>query len=239
MANIEFQSKLQLGVFWFIISTVRVITVPHAARLEFRRNSSTEMDCCFSLLQEFHPAASRPRWSRQGTNPGMSRAIDCLSTEGRRGAVGFCSVSSRKWDQTYSQAARPATNSLGGQEITSDPAFYDPQLSAGGSMEDRAGEKVEKWPKNVTSLGQRYFLEKLWLREEKWGKTSKMTEMINQATVHKDSLHDTVCQHAFVYDQADFAAASLQETNYNMLFSRCTFEHSRVQIIHFRESGWK
>lgn len=38
-----------------------------------------------------------------------------------------------------------------------------------------------------------------------------MTEMINHATVHKDSSRDTLCQDAFVYDQADFAAACLQE----------------------------
>lgn len=44
--------------------------------------------------------------------------------------MGFSSVSSRKRDQTYSQAARPATTRLGGQEISSDPPFYDPQLSA-------------------------------------------------------------------------------------------------------------
>ncbi len=44
--------------------------------------------------------------------------------------MGFSTVSSRKWDQTYSQAARPATTRLGGQEISSDPPFYDPQLSA-------------------------------------------------------------------------------------------------------------
>lgn len=60
----------------------------------------------------------------------MSRAINCLSTKGGRAAVGFCSVSIRKWDQTSSQAARSATASLGGQEISSDPPFYDPQLSA-------------------------------------------------------------------------------------------------------------
>lgn len=102
----------------------------HSARLVAERNSSTEVDCCFSLLKEFHPAASRPRWSWRGANSGMSRAIDCLSTKGRRAAVGFSTVSSRRWDQTYSQAARPATASLGGQEISSDPPFYDPQLSA-------------------------------------------------------------------------------------------------------------
>lgn len=60
-----------------------------------------------------------------------------------------------------------------------------------------------------------------------------MTETINLATVHKETLHDIVSQDAFVYDQADFAAAILQETDKNMLFSRCSFEHTRVQIIHF------
>lgn len=39
-----------------------------------------------------------------------------------------------------------------------------------------------------------------------------MTEMINHATVHKELLHDIVTQDAFVYDQADSAAAILQET---------------------------
>lgn len=38
-----------------------------------------------------------------------------------------------------------------------------------------------------------------------------MTEMINHARVHKALLHDTVSQDTFVYDQADFAAAILQE----------------------------
>lgn len=61
----------------------------------------------------------------------MSGAINCLFTKGRRAALGFSNVSSRKWDQTISQAARTATASLGGQEINSDPPFYDPQLSAG------------------------------------------------------------------------------------------------------------
>lgn len=37
--------------------------------------------------------------------------------------------------------------------------------------------------------------------------------MINHATVHKELLHDIVHQDAFVYDQADFAAAILQETD--------------------------
>ena len=60
----------------------------------------------------------------------MSRTINCLSTRGRRAGLGFNSVSSRRWDQTYSQAARLATASLGGQEIRSDPPFYDSQLSA-------------------------------------------------------------------------------------------------------------
>lgn len=54
---------------------------------------------------------------------GMSGAIDRLSTKGRKAAVGFSTVSSRKWDQTYSRAARPAISSLGGQEISSDPPF--------------------------------------------------------------------------------------------------------------------
>lgn len=80
---------------------------------------------------------------------GMSAAINCLSAEGRRAAVGFGSVSSRKWDQTYSQVARPAATSLGGQEISSDPPFYDPQLSASeslgglevGQRRGRGGEK--------------------------------------------------------------------------------------------------
>lgn len=67
---------------------------------------------------------------------GMSGAINCLSTKERRAVVGFSSVSSKKWDQTYSQAAGPATTSLGGQEISSDPPFYDPQLSAS----ERLGE---------------------------------------------------------------------------------------------------
>lgn len=40
-----------------------------------------------------------------------------------------------------------------------------------------------------------------------------MTEKINHATIHKELLHDTVSQGAFVYDQADFAAAILQETD--------------------------
>lgn len=44
--------------------------------------------------------------------------------------MGFSGVSSRKWDQADSRAARRATASLGGQEISSDPPFYDPQLSA-------------------------------------------------------------------------------------------------------------
>lgn len=65
---------------------------------------------------------------------GMSGAIDRLSTKGRKAAVGFSTVSSRKWDQTYSRAARPAISSLGGQEISSDPPFYDPQLSASGRL---------------------------------------------------------------------------------------------------------
>lgn len=60
-----------------------------------------------------------------------------------------------------------------------------------------------------------------------------MTEMINHVRVHKESWHDIVSQDAFVYDQANFAAAILQETGKNMLFSRCTFEHTEVQIIHF------
>lgn len=38
-----------------------------------------------------------------------------------------------------------------------------------------------------------------------------MTEKINHATVRKELLHDIVSQDAFVYDQADFAAAILQE----------------------------
>ena len=40
-----------------------------------------------------------------------------------------------------------------------------------------------------------------------------MTEMINHAMVHKELLHDIVSQDAFVYDQADFAAAILLETD--------------------------
>lgn len=60
-----------------------------------------------------------------------------------------------------------------------------------------------------------------------------MTEMINHATAHKELLHDIVSQDTFVYDQADFAAAILQETYNIMLFSRCTSEHTRVQIVHF------
>lgn len=39
---------------------------------------------------------------------------------------------------------------------------------------------------------------------EKRGETTQMMEMINHATVHKELLHDTVNQDAFVYDQADF-----------------------------------
>ena len=35
--------------------------------------------------------------------------------------------------------------------------------------------------------------------------------MINHATVHIVSLHDIVTQDAFVYDQADSAAAMLQK----------------------------
>lgn len=40
-----------------------------------------------------------------------------------------------------------------------------------------------------------------------------MTEMINRATVREELLHDIVSQDAFVYDQADFAAAILQDTD--------------------------
>lgn len=60
-----------------------------------------------------------------------------------------------------------------------------------------------------------------------------MTEMINRATVHTELLHDIVSQDAFVYDQANSAAAILQETDENILFSRCAFEHTGVQITHF------
>lgn len=50
----------------------------------------------------------------------------------------------------------------------------------------------------------------------------------------KESLHDIVSQDALVYDLADFAAAILQGTDgKKILFSRCTSEHTRVQIIHF------
>lgn len=72
--------------------------------------------------------------------------------------MGFGSVSSRKWDQTYSQVARPATTSLGGQEISSDPPFYDPQLSASESLRGlEVGQRRGRWkkrPENVTSLGR-------------------------------------------------------------------------------------
>lgn len=40
-----------------------------------------------------------------------------------------------------------------------------------------------------------------------------MAEMINHTTAHKELLHDIVSQDTFVYDQADFAAAILQETD--------------------------
>lgn len=137
-------------------------TLSRPARLVAGRNSSTAEGCCFSLLQEFQPGGSEPCWSWRGVNAGMSGAIDCLSTKGRKAAVGFSTVSSRKWDQTNSQAARPAITSLGGQEISSDPPFYDPQLSASGRLEGmevgqdrrrrRRGCGGER-PENVTSLG--------------------------------------------------------------------------------------
>lgn len=41
----------------------------------------------------------------------------------------------------------------------------------------------------------------------------KMTETINHATAYKELLHDIVSKDACVYDQADFAAAILQETD--------------------------
>lgn len=56
-----------------------------------------------------------------------------------------------------------------------------------------------------------------------------MTEMINHATVHKDLLHHTVNQKAFVCDQADFPAGK----RLNRLISRCALEPTRVQITIF------
>lgn len=42
--------------------------------------------------------------------------------------MGFSGVVGGKRDLAQSHAGRPATSSLGGQEISSDPPFYDPQL---------------------------------------------------------------------------------------------------------------
>lgn len=145
------------GLLVYYLNTWGYRRLSHTARLVAQWNSSTRVDCCFSLLQEFHPPASRPCWSWREANTGMIRAINGLSIKGRRAVVGFNSVSSRKWDQTYSQTARPATASLGGQEISSDPPFYDPQLSASEKhrgLEVGQGERKAKWPKNVTSLGR-------------------------------------------------------------------------------------
>ncbi len=66
----------------FLFNILNIITLAHAARLVLERNSSTEVDYCFSLQQEFLPAASRPRWSRHGTNTSTRAAINCLSTKG-------------------------------------------------------------------------------------------------------------------------------------------------------------
>lgn len=42
-----------------------------------------------------------------------------------------------------------------------------------------------------------------------------------------------IMQDAFVFAQAELAAALRQEPDKNILLSRCAFEHIRVQIKHF------
>lgn len=65
-----------------------------------------------------------------------------------------------------------------------------------------------------------------------------MTEMINHVTVHKELLHDTASQDAFVYDQADSAAALLLQTEWNVLFSRCTIvPHHTADSTFLRVAG--
>lgn len=81
----------------------------------------------------------------------MSGAIVCLHSKRRRAAGGFISVSSIKQDQDYSRALRPATASLGGQEIRRDPQAYDPQLSARGA-EGRTHSQEEKRNAHIFKL---------------------------------------------------------------------------------------
>lgn len=86
----------------------------------------------------------------------MKGAMNRLSTRGSGVAGGFSRLSSRRQDQVYSQAASPVTASLGGQEISLDPPFYDPQLSASKEREMEVGQTKgeRRGQKNATSLGR-------------------------------------------------------------------------------------
>lgn len=65
-----------------------------------------------------------------------------------------------------------------------------------------------------------------------------MTETINHATLHKELLHDVVSQDTFVYDQADFAAAILQENRLiYAVFQVHFWAHRRADNTFLRVAG--